>query len=179
MLSGVASGISALGVSDVLPRSRPRPRPRPLRGPRGRERETPRPLFVVSDAFAGGFIWDVEQLVLIVADPEPLTAGTVEAGKLGRGSMIFRRGSGSTVRFDPEGTETFGLSAEAEALDSDLELSSNCEGAAPVVDDEPGKIGGNPRFDGRTGRCFVCSEVVLDGAGVAAWGSGCEGTGVS
>ena len=171
MLSGVAPGVSALGVSDVLPRSRPRPRPRPLRGPRGRvppEREAPCPLFIVFDAFAGGFVWDVELLVLLEADPEPLAAGTVEAGKLGRGSMIFRRGGGSTVRFDPEEAETFGLSAEAQALDSDLELSANCEGLVTAVDNEPGKIGGKPRLDGRMGRFFVCSEVVLGGAGVAA-----------
>jgi hypothetical protein len=178
VLSGVAAGVSG----DVLPRSRPRPRPRPLRGPRGRvptEREAPRPLFIVFDAFAGGFIWDVELFVLLEADPEPLAAGTVEAGKLSGGSISFRRGGGSTVRFDPEGAETFGLSAEAEALVSDSEQSSNCEGVAPVVDDEPGKIEGNPRFDGRVGRCFVCSEVGLGGTSVAAWSSGCEGTGVS
>jgi len=83
------------------------------------------------------------------------------------------------VSFDPEEPETFGLSAEAEAPGPRLELSSNCEGIVPAVDDEPGEIEGNPRFDGRMGRYFVRREVVLGGAGVAAWGSACEASVVS
>ena len=182
VLSGTASRVSALGARNVLSRSRLRPRPRPLRGPRGRalpERETSRPLFAVSDAFTGGFIGDIKLFALLEVDSERLVVGTAKAGKLGGRSMILKRGGGfSTVGFNPEEAEAFGLSTEGEAPGFDLELSSDCEDVVPAVDNELGRIGGNPRLDGCTGRCLMCSEIAWDCADAAPWGSACEVTSV-
>lgn len=134
------------------------------------ECEAPRPLFVVRKASA-------ELFVLLKVGPDSLVEGTVVAGKLNPGMMIFKRGDERTVRFDPEILVSCGL--EAETLDFDLGLLSDRGCVVLGVDDEAGKIGGSPRFDGRVGRCFVRSEVLVGGAGAATRGSPCDGRDVS
>ena len=173
---------SALGVNDALPRTGSQSRPRTLRGPWGRgkpERDATCTLFSVFDASAGEPIRDVEPHVFVEIASEPLFLGLVEVGTLGGGSLIFRRGGGSIMRFDPGGPETSGLSVEAAGPGSDLVPPFDCGVVVPAADDEPGKMGGNPRFDGRTGRCFVCWEAVLSGVGVTTGGLKCEITGAS
>ena len=171
VLSVVAS---AFGASDVFPRPCPQPGPRPLRGPRGRaprERKGIRFPSVVSDTSAGVFICEDELFFSLEVDSGSFVAGAAEAKKPGGGSLIFKRDGGSTVSFDPEEPEAFGMSVEEEVLGSDVEVSFDCEGVVPAVDD---KIGGNLRFDDRRGRCFMCSVVVCGGGGDTALVSACE-----
>lgn len=134
------------------------------------ERKAPRPLSVLPGAFAELFV---------SLGPDSLVAGTVEPGKLNLGIMIFRRGGERTVMFDPEEPVALRLSVKAAALGFDLQLPSDCTRVFLAVDDEPGKIGGSPRFDDCVGRCFVSSEVVFGGASAVTRGSACDGRGVS
>lgn len=113
---------------------------------------------------------------LLKDSPESLDATPLE---LSAGILIFRRGGDGFLGFDLEEPEAFVLSANGGLFGFDLELSCTRGGEVTDVDDEPGKVEDNPRFDGCVGRCFVCAEVVFGGPLAGPATQGVSGTGQS